>query len=49
MVGGTGVVGKQISEMLLKRGDYVHLLVRDNPESLAKAKPLIMMGAQIVK
>jgi uncharacterized protein YbjT (DUF2867 family) len=49
IVGGTGVVGSQICEMLLKRGDYAHLLVRDNEQSLAKAKPLIMMGAQIIK
>lgn len=48
VVGGTGVVGSQITRLLLERGDDVFLLVRDRMESRDNAQQLVEMGAKIV-
>jgi uncharacterized protein YbjT (DUF2867 family) len=48
VVGGTGQVGSMVAKQLVDEGLEVTILVRDNPESQAKAVPLIDMGVRMV-
>lgn len=48
IVGGTGQVGSQVVQMLLEANYSVSILVRNTPESLAKAEPFVSAGATVV-